>query len=121
MPGPGASGPGRVLVLGGSGPGGAWSGGLVPGGLVQGGAWWRLHGRLLLRAVRILLECILAFFTLSAKTAQRHFKRKIQIPQRASISNGLFPPPDSDSDSDSDTDSCTMQVFSLVQIKTLIP
>ena len=34
--------------------------------------------------------------------------------------NGLFPPPDSDSDSDSDTDSCTMQVFPLVQIWTLI-
>ena len=30
---------------------------------------------------------------------------------------GLFPPPDSDSDKDS----CTMQIFPLVQIGTLIP
>ena len=36
-------------------------------------------------------------------------------------SNGLFPPPNSDSDSDSDTDSCTMQIFPLVGIQTLIP
>ena len=49
-------------------PGGACSwevptpgGGSVPGGyLLQGGAWWRPPpGRLLLQAVRILLECIL--------------------------------------------------------------
>ena len=32
---------------------------LVPGGLLPGGAWWRPPKRLLLRAVRILLECIL--------------------------------------------------------------
>ena len=44
VPGPGGSGPGAV-----PGPG--------------GGAWWRPPpGRLLLRAVRILLECILVFF-----------------------------------------------------------
>ena len=58
--------------------GGAWSGGSAPregllqgrgvpgqGGLLlggvpgPGGAWWRPPRRLLLRAVRILLECIL--------------------------------------------------------------
>ena len=71
----------------GSGPG--W----VPG---LGGAWWRPPGRLLLRAVRILLECILVELHIVLKdTVQRYFKRKIQIPERASISNGLFPPPDS--------------------------
>ena len=31
----------------------------APGGVWSGGAWWRPPGRLLLRAVRILLECIL--------------------------------------------------------------
>ena len=36
------------------------------------------------------------------------------------ICNGLFPPPDSDSDSDSKTDSCTLQVFPLAWIQTLI-
>ena len=57
--------------------GGALSGGVVPGpggyllpggclvrrgGLLRRGAWWRPPpGRLLLRAVRILLECILVF------------------------------------------------------------
>ena len=35
--------------------------------------------------------------------------------------DSLFPPPDSDSDSDSDMDSCTMQVFPLIQLRTLIP
>ena len=43
--------------------GGAWSGG-VPGprGVHgPGGAWWRPPRRLLLRAVRILLECILVY------------------------------------------------------------
>ena len=44
---------------------GVYSGGSAPrgwfcsGGLLPGGAWWRPPGRLLLRAVRILLECIL--------------------------------------------------------------
>ena len=57
----------RILFTGGSGPGGggAWSGGGgVPG--PRGDAWPRggclvetPPGRLLLRAVRILLECIL--------------------------------------------------------------
>ena len=42
-------------------PGGAWSGG-VGGSLVRGGALWRPPGRLLLRAVCILLECILVYF-----------------------------------------------------------
>ena len=44
---------------GGSAPGGC----LVPGGMVPGGgAWWRPpRGRPLLRAVRILLECIFVF------------------------------------------------------------
>ena len=48
--------------------GGAWSGGVwSQGGACSGrsglggGAWWRPPGRLLLRAVRILLECILVF------------------------------------------------------------
>ena len=42
-------------------PGGAWSGGMPgPGGACsRGGAWETPPGRLLLRAVRILLECIL--------------------------------------------------------------
>ena len=72
--------PGGCLLLGGAwswgvpGPGSAWSRERVPGpeGLVQegawswgtcswGGAWWR-PPRLLLRAVRILLECILVNF-----------------------------------------------------------
>ena len=54
-----------ILFTGGGMPGpgeGAWSQGVsAPGGLsAQGrGAWWRAPGRLLLRAVRILLECIL--------------------------------------------------------------
>ena len=51
---------GGCLLPGGSGPGGACSrGGLFPGDLVPGGAWWRPPRRLLLRAVRILLKCIL--------------------------------------------------------------
>ena len=75
--------------------GGAWScgvigagGGLLPGGvpgpegvfsrggLVPGGAWWRPPGRLLLRAVRILLECILVFnsYDNSISTARLKFK-----------------------------------------------
>ena len=114
------------LVLGGAwSRGGVWSGGYLVWGLcllrgAPGGD--PPTGRLLLQVVRILLECILVELHIVRKgTGQRCFKRKIQIPQRASISNGLFPPPDSDSDSDSDTDSCTMQVFSLVQIQTLIP
>ena len=72
---------GRCLLLGACSCGGAWSwgdawsggclvwGGLsAPGGhLLPGGAWsqraawWRPPRRLLLRAVRILLECILVF------------------------------------------------------------
>ena len=49
-------GPGGYLV-----PGGAWSRGcLVPGGAwSQEGVWRTPPGRLLLRALRILLECIL--------------------------------------------------------------
>ena len=51
-------------------PGGTWSrrelegrGDLLRGVcLVLGGAWWRPPGRLLLRAVRILLECILVSY-----------------------------------------------------------
>ena len=76
--------PGGCLLLGGAwswgmpGPGSAWSRERVPGpeGLVQegawsggtcswGGTWWR-PPRLLLRAVRILLECILVFFFLNS-------------------------------------------------------
>ena len=52
--------PGGCLILG-----GAWSRGVLgprgvpaPEGSGPGGAWWRPPGRLLLRAVRILLECI---------------------------------------------------------------
>ena len=43
--------------------GGLLLGGLLQGGLLTGGAWWRPNppGRLLLWAVRILLECILVF------------------------------------------------------------
>ena len=56
--GPGVSAPrGGCLV-----PGGVWSWGVsAPGGAwSRGGAWWRpRQGQLLLRAVRILLECIL--------------------------------------------------------------
>ena len=44
---------GKVMFLQVSGPGGAWSGG-VPGG--------EPPGRPLMRAVRILLECILVYF-----------------------------------------------------------
>ena len=48
------------LLLGGSAPGAVCSGGVCSqGGLLRGDAWWRPPGRLLLRAVRILLECIL--------------------------------------------------------------
>ena len=68
---------GRCLVPGGSAPGGVPAPGWVsaPGGgawsqqvevpgprggaCCRGGAWWRPPRRLLLRAVRILLECIL--------------------------------------------------------------
>ena len=64
---------GVCLVLGAAGPGGVWSqgvpgprGGLVPGG---GGAWWRPSGRLLLRAVRILLECILVNYKIDVDTS----------------------------------------------------
>ena len=39
------------------GPGGVWSGGVWS----RRGAWWRPPGRLLLRSVRILLECILVY------------------------------------------------------------
>ena len=61
----GVSGPGGCLVLG-----GACSGGVPgPGGCLlwgvpapRGCAWWRSPGRLLPRAVRILLECILVLF-----------------------------------------------------------
>ena len=48
-------------------------------------------------------------------------QRHLQDRSRLSTSNGLFPPPDSDSDLHSETDFCTMQVFPLVQIQTLIP
>ena len=56
-----------VSPQGGAWSGGAWSRGvpgprgcLVPGGgLVPGDAWWRPPRWLLMRAVRILLECIL--------------------------------------------------------------
>ena len=51
----GGHGHGGCMVLGVNGPGGAWSGGQGPGG--AGGD--PLPRRLLLRAVRILLECIL--------------------------------------------------------------
>ena len=57
--GGGGSGPRGCLLLGGDlvpgvpGPGGC----LLRGGGVP--AWWRPAGRLLLRVVRILLECIL--------------------------------------------------------------
>ena len=61
--------PGRVcLVSVGSAPGGCLvqegvGGDLLRGVcLVLGGAWWRPPGRLLLRAVRILLECILVSY-----------------------------------------------------------
>ena len=58
VPGPG----GWCLVLGGvPGPGGTWFRGCVPGpgGCLVGGVVETSLGRLLLRAVRILLECIL--------------------------------------------------------------
>ena len=64
----GGSGPGGCLVLGGSGPGGVWSWGFVCSGGVsaqgmgvsapRGVPGGDPPGRLLLRAVRILLECI---------------------------------------------------------------
>ena len=61
VPGEGVSAPRGCLVLGGvcswgvSALGGVWSQGVS----ALDGAWWRPPGRLLLRAVRILLECIL--------------------------------------------------------------
>ena len=47
-------------------PGGylVWGGCLLGGVCSQGGAWWRPPQRLLLRAVRILLECILVHLLL---------------------------------------------------------
>ena len=76
LPG-GVSGSGGCLVPGGvPGPGGgAWSrGGACSGrsGPV-GGTWWRPPRRLLLRAVRILLECILVY---CAFVTQGHFSLK---------------------------------------------
>ena len=57
VPAPGRSGPRGVPAPGGLVPGGVWS---------WGDAWWRPPGRLLLRAARILLECIFVpFFILS--------------------------------------------------------
>ena len=61
--------------------GGAWSRGYAPGGcLVQGlgGARWRPPGRLLLRAVRILLECILV--TRCVLEMIRHKRRPMLCP-----------------------------------------
>ena len=81
------------------GLGGAWSGGLpglvggacleegvcsgggaglgvclLPGGCLVGGcAWWRPPGGLLLRAVRILLECILVY-QINTLVISRNFK-----------------------------------------------
>ena len=47
-----------ILLTGGGGT--SSQGGVSSGVSGRGGAWWRhLPGRLLLRAVRILLECIL--------------------------------------------------------------
>ena len=52
--------PGWCLLRGG---GLLLGGGLIRGGLVPEGAWWRPSPRrLLLRAVRILLECILVYY-----------------------------------------------------------
>ena len=63
VPGP------RGVYSRGEGGIGAWSSGVLgPGGVCSrgtpglGGAWWRPPRRLLLWAVRILLECILVFF-----------------------------------------------------------
>ena len=57
------AGPGECMVRGGvCCQGGACSrGGMVPGG----GAWWKPSRRLLMRAVRILLECILVMILLA--------------------------------------------------------
>ena len=65
MPGPGGAWLGGAWSGGMPGLGGAWSGGCLVqgGGLVPGGARWRSPPpatvRLLLWALRILLECIL--------------------------------------------------------------
>ena len=92
VPGPkGGSCPGGVL-----GPRGRAC--LVLGDLVPGGAWWRPPRRLLLRAVRILLECILVvskivsnscfcshFTTITTSTNQRYLRRSyIMVARRTS-------------------------------------
>ena len=72
-------------------PGGGWSWGvhgpggggcMVLGGMHgSGGDWWRPPGRLLLRAVRILLECILVPYFISVKTTDffdAHIMEKLQ-------------------------------------------
>ena len=52
-------------------------GGLVPGGACLGGAWWRPPRQPLLRAVRILLECILV--TKSVQLVLTHLCLKYSI------------------------------------------
>ena len=88
LPGPrGLPGPGGCLVLGGAwslgvpGPRGVWSGGWVPGGDPL--------GRLLLRAVSIILECILVqeVMTFRVLTFWNLPEKDGEINQRHNFSN----------------------------------
>ena len=76
-----------VLLLGVPGPGDARSGGVCSRGVCtwgacfQGGAWWRPPPRrLLLRAVRILLECILVCTIFHYRGNLRAFGNVMGIP-----------------------------------------
>ena len=87
LPGPGGRGmPGPRGVP--SPMGGAWSHGgcLVPlGCLVLGGAWWRPPIWLLVRAVRILLECILVHLKIYLNISEpSHIKLMFRICNRQS-------------------------------------
>ena len=73
---PGGSAPGGCLLQG-----GAWLGGCLVGGcLLLGGCLVETHppGWLLLRAVRILLECILVFVLFSETDGFKHWNGCVQ-------------------------------------------
>ena len=79
----GVLGPGGVPARGTWSWDGAWS--QWEGCLVLGGAWWRPPQRLLLRAVRILLECILIIEMFT----ERSLNLRFQLPLTCSISSHL--------------------------------